>query len=53
MEFKIELKTRDGKPVPPNAKLLPTEESCQIMVEAILHQRAKELEEQQKQEDGI
>ena len=53
MEFKIELKTRDGKLVPPNAKLLPTEESCQIMVEAILRQRAKELEEQQKQEDGL
>lgn len=53
MEFKLELKTLDGKPVPPNAKLLPTEESCQIMVDAILRQRAKELEEQQKQEGRI
>ena len=53
MEFKMELKTREGNPVPPHAKLHPTEESCQIMVEAILRQRAKELEEQQKQEGRI
>lgn len=53
MEFKLELKTLDGKPVPLDAKFKPQQKACQIVADAMLRQRAKEQKEQQKQESGI
>lgn len=42
MEFKIELKTHDGKPVPPDAKFEPQQDACRIVAEAVLRQRSGE-----------
>ena len=50
MEFKIELKTHDGKLLPLDATLKPQPDACRIMAEAILRKRRKEQEEKlQKQ----
>lgn len=46
MEFKIELKTLEGKPVPPDARFKPQQDACQIVAEAMLRQRSKEKAEQ-------
>lgn len=42
MEFKIELKTHDGKPVPLDAKFEPQQEACRIVAEAVLRQKSSE-----------
>ena len=53
MEFKLELKTLDGKPVPLDAKFKPQQEACQSVADAMLRQHSKEKAEQQqkKQEE--
>ena len=53
MEFKLELKTLDGKPVPLDAKFKPQQEACQIVADAMLRKHPKEKAEQQqkKQEE--
>lgn len=52
MEFKLELKTLDGKPVPVDAKFKPQQGACQIMADAVLRQRSKEKEEQPQKQEG-
>ena len=49
MEFKLELKTLDGKPVPLDAKFKPQQEACQIVADAMLRQHSKQ--QQKKQEE--
>ena len=48
MEFKTELKTKDGKVVPKESIWKPQEAACRLMADAILRKYLEEVAKAQK-----